>query len=196
MNEPVFPKEFVKNHCPRVVNARRRGDESPEDFAECSFNSAGLGLLCEICNLHLTRPYCNELKAAMKAYINPKLREILDDPAKAEEYAKKLGRGQNEEVTGIEHFYAERKKINMAEDTPSLPTSSEIIKGLSYLETEAALSPSERGVSVCAEHDVFYAMIQDDGIDKQKLDMIVKNMEALGWNQNDLNGELSFQIFV
>jgi hypothetical protein len=38
----------------------------------------------------------------MKAYINPKLREILDDPAKAEEYAKKLGRGQNEEVTGID----------------------------------------------------------------------------------------------
>lgn len=164
MNEPVFPEEFVKNHCPRVVNARRRGDESPEDFAECSFNSAGLGLLCENCKLHLTRPYLN----------NEVDREFLPQ---------------------LEKFYADRKKIDMAEETPTLPTSSEIIKGLSFLEAKASMH-SKRGVSVCAEHDVFYAMIEDSVIDEDTITEIVETMESLSWTQNDLNGKLSFQIFV
>jgi hypothetical protein len=166
MNEPVFPEKFVKNHCPRVVNARRRGFKSPEDFAECAFNPAGLGLLCEICNLHLTRPFLNNE--------NEVDREFLPQ---------------------LEHFYAERKKINMAEDTPSLPTSSEIIKGLSFLEAKASMH-STRGVSVCAEHDVFYAMISDDEVDEETIGEIVRTMESLSWTQNDLNGKLSFQIFV
>ena len=163
MNEPVFPEEFVKNHCPRVVNARRRGDESPEDFAECSFNSAGLGLLCENCKLHLTRPYLN----------NEVDREFLPQ---------------------LEKFYADRKKVDMSEETPSLPKSSKIIKGLHYLEAEASMH-SLGEVSVDADHDIFYASI-DDGVDENTIIEIASVMAGYDWTQNDLNGKLSYQIFV
>lgn len=56
MGYPQFPQEFLK-HCPKVESAVRRGDEDPEVFAECAFNPCGLGLMCESCKLHLTRPY-------------------------------------------------------------------------------------------------------------------------------------------
>lgn len=51
--EPEFPQAFLK-HCPKV-----RANNGDEDFAECAFNSAGCGMMCENCSLHLTRPYLN-----------------------------------------------------------------------------------------------------------------------------------------
>jgi hypothetical protein len=50
----------------------------------------------------------------MKAYINPKLREVLDDPKRALEYAKKLGRVQRsssniDQETNPEEIAAEQE---------------------------------------------------------------------------------------
>ena len=57
MSYPDFPEEFIREACPRVEHYRRRGDENPEDWAECNFEKAGLGLMCQSCKLHLTRPF-------------------------------------------------------------------------------------------------------------------------------------------
>lgn len=66
MDAPVFPKEFVKNHCPKVLEARdwrkiyKVPDLTDEDdlaFAECAFQSAGCGMKCENCDKFLTRPF-------------------------------------------------------------------------------------------------------------------------------------------
>lgn len=53
---PEFPQDFLR-HCPKVVQAQVQGYEDPELFAECSFNRAGAGMMCENCKLHLTRPF-------------------------------------------------------------------------------------------------------------------------------------------
>lgn len=65
MQYPVFPQEFVLNHCPQVLEAREwreRYDvpgtpEQDTEFAECQFKQAGSGMACESCNLHLARPF-------------------------------------------------------------------------------------------------------------------------------------------
>ena len=54
IEEPVFPKAFLK-HCPQVK--ANGGDES---MAECAFNPAGAGMMCENCSLHLTSPFIRE----------------------------------------------------------------------------------------------------------------------------------------
>lgn len=63
---PEFPKEFIKNHCPKVKEARDwakhfKSEETEfEDYAECAFHNAGCGIECESCNLFLTRPMRTE----------------------------------------------------------------------------------------------------------------------------------------
>src|SRR5258708_5631698 len=66
MEQPVFPFGFVAHHCPRVETARRivrrqyeeeMTDEEAVLHGECAFNSAGAGMMCERCGIHLTRPY-------------------------------------------------------------------------------------------------------------------------------------------
>lgn len=65
MEQPKFPEEFVKNHCPKVLEARgwrktlnaEGSDESDTDYAECAFVSAGAGMKCENCRAFLTRPF-------------------------------------------------------------------------------------------------------------------------------------------
>lgn len=68
MKKPVFPARFVADHCPRVQRARREirlasGEELNQEeavqYGECAFNGAGLGMMCENCGLHLTRPFLN-----------------------------------------------------------------------------------------------------------------------------------------
>ncbi len=62
---PKFPREFVERHCLKVMEARdwRKTFKLPPDpeddaaYAECEFRNAGLGMECEACGLHLTRPY-------------------------------------------------------------------------------------------------------------------------------------------
>jgi hypothetical protein len=51
VEEPVFPEAFLQ-HCPQV-----KSNGGDKDFAECAFNSAGCGMMCESCGLHLTRPF-------------------------------------------------------------------------------------------------------------------------------------------
>ena len=59
MNDyPEFPESFLP-HCPEVKEAKRNNEPKPEQAAQCAFSSAGLGLRCEHCRLHLTRPFLN-----------------------------------------------------------------------------------------------------------------------------------------
>lgn len=70
---PEFPREFVKDHCPRVLEARRwrrdlgaeGTDEDDEAYAECAFIPQGVGMGCEECDLFL---YEGEHLAAIRKY--------------------------------------------------------------------------------------------------------------------------------
>lgn len=65
MDQPIFPQEFVRNHCRKVLEARTwrklyqvEGTiEDDMNFAECAFFRAGSGMECESCRLFLTRPF-------------------------------------------------------------------------------------------------------------------------------------------
>lgn len=60
MEQPEFPKDFYQ-HCPKAIVAAKNpeiGQENAWEFAECAFVTAGVGLRCENCNLHLTTPSC------------------------------------------------------------------------------------------------------------------------------------------
>lgn len=87
MDMPVFPKEFVRNHCPKVLEARdwrkhyKVGDLTDEDdlnYAECAFHSAGTGLACESCDEFLSGSYMNEKE---KKFI-PLIRRYYDESDK------------------------------------------------------------------------------------------------------------------
>lgn len=61
MLEPEFPEEFVKHHCPKVLEYEEWGERfgvqcDGTDMAECAFVRAGYGIECENCKLFLTRP--------------------------------------------------------------------------------------------------------------------------------------------
>lgn len=61
MDISKFPMEFVKKHCPKVLEARDwrkeyklpKDDKEDESHAECAFNPAGVGLQCENCYLYI-----------------------------------------------------------------------------------------------------------------------------------------------
>ena len=65
MQQPQFPQDFVRDHCWKVAEAsdwRQRFRLPPDPdgdmaFAECAFHSAGAGMECESCEMHLTRPF-------------------------------------------------------------------------------------------------------------------------------------------
>jgi hypothetical protein len=71
MDLPKFPKDFMLQHCPKVLEERRyrlrytgeRNDEDDLLFAECAFYKAGMGLTCESCDLHVS-PYCRDSQDA------------------------------------------------------------------------------------------------------------------------------------
>lgn len=94
MDLPVFPPEFVRDHCPKVLEARHwRGvygvAGTPEDdvqFAECEFQRAGCGMECENCELHLTRPFLGH--KVDKKFL-PLIEQYYEDMKVYEEWAKK-----------------------------------------------------------------------------------------------------------
>lgn len=66
MKEPVFPVEFLDQHCIMVQEARRHRriykiqnltNQDDLEHAECAFQRAGAGMECQSCKLFLTRPY-------------------------------------------------------------------------------------------------------------------------------------------
>lgn len=62
--EPEFPQDFVENHCPLVLEARKYrkiyqvAGNDDMFFAECAFVPRGIGMQCESCGKFLTKPYC------------------------------------------------------------------------------------------------------------------------------------------
>ena len=106
MEMPQFPQDFVKNHCPKVLEAKHwrqtynvPGSSKEDDlqFAECAFRSAGVGMECENCNKFLTRPYTVH-------EVDRKYLPLIEDYYKRmEEYESKFNSGEKiqEEVMKI-----------------------------------------------------------------------------------------------
>tara|TARA_R100001509_G_C4712205_1_gene163728 strand:- start:74 stop:397 length:324 start_codon:yes stop_codon:yes gene_type:complete len=79
---PEFPKDFYK-HCPKVQDAKswhqqfdKEDEFDPEDYAECAFNRAGMGMECENCRKFLTRP-CEH--HPVDAEFLPKIEQFYQD---------------------------------------------------------------------------------------------------------------------
>jgi hypothetical protein len=92
--EPVFPKEFVKNHCPKVTEARdwRKiynvpglTDEDDVAFGECAFRPAGCGMECESCEEFLAGVHMTPVEAKFL----PMIRQYYADMEKWEKQQKK-----------------------------------------------------------------------------------------------------------
>lgn len=90
---PTFPRAFVRDHCPQVIEARqwheRLGvpldDEEAAGYAKCAFRPAGCGMECQECRLFLTRPFCGkELDAEWLPQIEAYYRQLeaweINDP--------------------------------------------------------------------------------------------------------------------
>jgi hypothetical protein len=75
VEEPVFPEAFLQ-HCPKV-----KANGGDKDFAECAFNAAGCGMMCENCGLHLTQPF---LDNEVDREFLPQIKEYYEKCAKTE----------------------------------------------------------------------------------------------------------------
>lgn len=95
MEMPVFPQQFIMQHCTAVQEARRFRrmykiqnitDQDDCDQADCQFTPAGLGLMCQTCKLHLTRPF---LDNKVDAEFLPQIEEYYAKMAEYEKHLKK-----------------------------------------------------------------------------------------------------------
>lgn len=83
---PPFVPEFVKNHCPKVLEARdwrkRYDAEGTEEddvgYAECAFHKAVFGRECEACGKFLTRPHTYTRPGSKDLVIHEVDRQFLD----------------------------------------------------------------------------------------------------------------------
>lgn len=88
MNEPVFPQDFIENHCLKVKefnywNKVFLGGINPEPIeaklvAECAFGSAGFGLKCENCNMFIDDKYVYEIKKYYEDMKEYEQTQVLD----------------------------------------------------------------------------------------------------------------------
>lgn len=94
VKEPEFPKEFVKDHCPKVLEARHwrevykaeGTDEDDMQFAECAFKTAGCGMQCESCDEFLAGVHMNEVEEKFL----PLIRQYYKDVKVYERQQRKL----------------------------------------------------------------------------------------------------------
>lgn len=72
-------------------------DEDDMAFAECAFHQAGCGMLCEACDLHLTRPF---LGHKVDEEFLPQIERYYRDLAEYERVrAEKQAERENVELT-------------------------------------------------------------------------------------------------
>ena len=108
MKPPEFPREFVLRHCGRVREERYNrlyycgetiSDDEAAQYAECAFHSAGYGLMCENCKMHINpMPPINEhdvfVPSIRQYYVDmDRYEKYLNEEQRTADYADYYGAG-------------------------------------------------------------------------------------------------------